>query len=228
MPQGSSSQGLSITIDGPAGVGKSTVAKLLSSRLGYLYLDTGALYRALAWKILQLGIDPVDQRLVSAALENVKVKMTCTEGKTHVFVNEEEVGAEIRTTEIGSAASIISAYPEVRAWLLPIQREVAQGGGMVAEGRDLGTKVFPEADVKFFLEADIEVRAGRRHREMMATGRASLLEETKLDLQGRDQRDRSRSQAPLSIAPGAHVIDTSSLEVEGVVQRMLAEIEQKL
>lgn len=228
MAQGSSSQGLSITIDGPAGVGKSTVAKLLSSRLGYLYLDTGALYRALAWKVIQLGIDPTDRQTIAATLKDIKVKMTFTQGNTKVFVNDDEIASKIRTTEVGSVASIISAYPEVREWLLPIQRKLAEGGGLVAEGRDLGTKVFPKADVKFFLDADIEVRAGRRHREMTTTGRQSLLKDTKEEIQGRDLRDRSRTQAPLAIAPGAHVIDTSSLEVEGVVERMLAEISQKL
>ncbi|MCS6286027.1 MAG: (d)CMP kinase [Nitrospira sp.] len=213
-----------IAIDGPAGVGKSTVARLLASRLGYLYLDTGALYRAVAWKTLRSGIDPADGGRVTALLPSLSIQMLFQNGAMLVLVNDVDVTNELRTPDVTSAASVISAIPAVREWLLPVQRQIGQRGSVVAEGRDIGTKVFPAAPVKFFLEADATVRAERRHRELVAAGHGGPMEQTYQDLSGRDERDRTRAVAPLVPAADARLIDTSSLRIEDVVEQMLAAV----
>lgn len=213
-----------IAIDGPAGVGKSTVARLLAARLGYLYLDTGALYRAVAWKALRSGVDPVHREHVAALLPALSIQMLFQNGAMLVLVNDVDVTNELRTPDVTSAASVISAIPAVREWLLPVQRQIGQRGSVVAEGRDIGTKVFPAAPVKFFLEADATVRAERRHRELVAAGHGGPMEQTYQDLSGRDERDRTRAVAPLVPAADARLIDTSSLRIEDVVEQMLAAV----
>jgi cytidylate kinase len=217
-----------IAIDGPAGVGKSSVAKLLAARLGYLYLDTGALYRAIAWKVLHKQVEPADHARVAGLLETTSIHMQFQNGSMQVVVDGRDVTGELRTPEVTSAASIVSAIPRVREWLLPVQREIGQRGSVVAEGRDIGTRVFPFAPLKFFLDADATVRAERRHRELVAAGHREALERTYQDLSGRDTRDRNRSVAPLVPAADARPIDTSTLNIEQVVAQIMAAVSAAL
>lgn len=223
-----SARRLIVTIDGPAGAGKSTVARQLAARLGYLYLDTGALYRAVAWKVRSAAVNPEDGKAVAALLPAMQVSMDQRSDGLHVAVDGRDVTDDLRTPEISALASQVSAIPAVRDWLLPVQRRVGEAGGVVAEGRDLGTRVFPAAEAKFFLDADVTTRAGRRQQDLTGAGRPAPLERTKQDIEMRDQRDRSRAIAPLVPAEDAEVIDSSSLTVEQVINRMMGKIAAKL
>jgi len=223
-----SARRLIVTIDGPAGAGKSTVARQLAARLGYWYLDTGALYRAVAWKVRSEGVNQEDGEAIAKLLPDLQVGMDQRGDGVRVTVNGRDVTTELRTPEISAMASMVSAIPAVREWLLPVQRRVAEAGGIVAEGRDLGTRVFPSADAKFFLDADVNTRAGRRQQDLAVAGQTAPLERTKQEIETRDQRDRSRAIAPLVPATDAEVIDSSSLTVEQVLDRMMGKIAAKL
>ncbi len=223
-----SARQLIVTIDGPAGAGKSTVARQLAKRLGYLYLDTGALYRAVAWKARSAGVNPEDAEAVAALLPGMRLGMDRRDDGVGVTVNGHDVTDELRSPEISTAASLVSAIPAVREWLLPVQRQVGQAGGVVAEGRDIGTRVFPSAEAKFFLDADVNTRAGRRQQDLAGAGRAAPLERTRQEIETRDQRDRSRAIAPLIPAADAEIIDSTSLTVDQVIDRMMGKIAAKL
>jgi len=220
-----------VAIDGPSGVGKSTVAKLIAARLGYAYLDSGALYRAVAWKALSTGTDPAASDAIRRLCATTTLKVSSTVGGGMVVeVDGQVLQDELRTPEVSRAASQVAALPDVRAWLLPVQQNFGrQAGvrGIVAEGRDMGTRVFPQAPVKFFLEAAPAERARRRHAEFVGAGQAADLAETQRELEVRDGRDRTRESAPLTAAPDAVIIDTSRLTIEEVVERMLRMIERK-
>jgi CMP/dCMP kinase len=224
-----SARQLIVTIDGPAGSGKSTVARKLASHLGYLYLDTGALYRAVAWKAKTVGVAPTNAAAIVALLPSIKISMEQASNGMRVSVNHQDITEHIRTPEISFFAAHISAIPGVRAWLLPQQRDVGAKGGIVAEGRDLGTVVFPQADVKFFLDADVNTRVKRRQHDLTAAGQAAKqVASTKRHIEDRDERDRSREVAPLVPARDAQIIDTSTLTVDQVIDRMMSTISLKL
>ncbi|GJL62482.1 MAG: cytidylate kinase [Nitrospirales bacterium] len=209
-----------ITIDGPAGVGKSTVAKKLAARLGYTYLDTGSLYRGVAWKVRSSQVDPADSKQVEDLLSTTKLELTVREHTLSVFVDAQDVTHELRSLEVSQLASTVAALPQVRQWLLPIQRGFANEGGIVVEGRDMGTKVFPHADVKFFLDADPDIRISRRYRELHADDQQKNWDDLRREMTTRDDRDRSRDVAPLIPAPDAMMIDTSNLSIAQVLDHL--------
>lgn len=211
-----------ITIDGPAGAGKSTVSKTVAARLGYLYLDTGEIYRALAYQALKKEIDIQDANALAAFCSSTDITLKNVNGKMKVFVEGEYAGDKIRTEEVGLAASALSAFPVVRERLLFLQREAGAGGGIVAEGRDMGTVVFPNADAKFFLDASIEERIRRRHEELCRKNEPVERETISRDMQVRDRQDAGRKTAPLSAAADAIIIDSTSLDVSGVVEKILS------
>lgn len=208
-----------VAIDGPAGAGKSTVARSLARRLGFTYVDTGAMYRAVALWALRANVDLSDMhRLARLALE-ARIEFAAEGGR--VLLNGEDVTEAIREPHMAEAASRVSAVPGVRRAMVEQQRQMSEAGSVVLEGRDIGTVVFPKADVKVFLDAVPEERAGRRAREMEGTGTAATKEEVLQEMAQRDQRDRTRAEAPLVQAPDAVYIDSSRLRVEEVEEAIL-------
>ncbi|MBN2517114.1 MAG: (d)CMP kinase [Deltaproteobacteria bacterium] len=219
---------LIITVDGPAAAGKSTVSKVLSQRISYIYLDTGALYRAFAYKASGYGILPDDERNLSELCEKMRVSLMRIDGDMSILVNGEDVTQKIRTEQIGFLASKISAVPAVRKALLSLQREAGEKGGIIAEGRDMGTVVFPYADLKFFLDADVRERVQRRYLEMLEKGDNADFEEVRMSLIQRDQQDMSREISPLRQTDDSIFIDTTTLSVEEVVETMAGIIEKAI
>jgi cytidylate kinase len=215
-----------ITIDGPAGAGKSTISKILASRLSFICLDTGALYRAVAYRLKSEGWNGEMETIGdSCRIQNVSLRRN-ESGGVRVIVEGEDVSDKIRTEEIGLLASKISALPRIREGLLTVQREFASGGGIVAEGRDMGTVVFPDAEVKFFLDASLDERASRRYSELVCKGERVNLPEIENDLLLRDRQDRGRSIAPLVIPADAVVVDSSNQSIPQVVDFMISVIER--
>jgi len=210
-----------ITIDGPAGAGKSTTAKLLASRLGYIYLDTGALYRAVAWQVQTTQTDYSHPTDMGVLLDSLQLHLSFRDGNTVVSVNSQDVTPHLRTPEISRLASTIAALPSVREWLLPFQQGFAESGGIVVEGRDMGTRVFPLAEKKFFLEADVHTRATRRHKDVIQAGHSIELQEVEKEVVNRDTQDRSRNISPLTPAPDAIIIDSSTMTIDQVVDTMM-------
>lgn len=210
-----------VTIDGPSAAGKSTTARLVAERLGFLYLDTGAFYRALALKALREGLRPEEAGGLAAMARGTAIDFTGSPAAAHVFLDGEDVTAEIRTPAVSEMASRVAAVPEVRRLLVAWQRALRARGPLVGEGRDLGTVVFPDAEVKIYLDADLETRARRRCRELHARGIAVELEAVREDLARRDERDRTRADSPLRAAEGAIVVDTSGMELEEQVKAVL-------
>ena len=211
-----------ITIDGPSGAGKSTTAREVARRLGYRLVDTGALYRALAWALVQAGVSPEDEAAVQALLSRTTVELA--DGR--VLVNGRDVTAEIRTPEIALLTSKVTALRTVRDKLTPLQRGLAAGGGVVLEGRDTGSVVCPDAEVKVYLDADLAERARRRRDELAARGLPADYARVEAEVALRDRQDMERELAPLKKPEGAVTVDSTSLSPKAVVERILEVVEQ--
>jgi cytidylate kinase len=216
-----------VAIDGPAGSGKSTVARLVAQRLGFAIVDTGAIYRCVALEAIRRNVPADDGPALGALAAGVRLRFEDRERGRRVWLNGKEVAEDIRTPELSAAASKISAKPEVRAALLGLQRELGNAGGVVLEGRDVGTVVFPDAEVKIFLVATPEVRARRRTAELIGKGLAATFEKTLEEVQRRDERDQGRPIAPLRKAADALVIDTGPLSIDQVVEQILNIVNQR-
>ena len=217
-----SPRGLVIAIDGPSGAGKSTAGRILADRLGYVFLDTGAMYRALALQALRRGVALDDGPVLAELARASPIDLAPGGG---VRLDGEDVTAAIRTREVSAAASRVSVHPAVRREMVARQREMGSGGGVVMDGRDIGTAVFPDADVKFYVDADPAQRARRRHEELAAAGVPSDLRAIEEETRQRDRADSTRSDSPLTRAPDAVHVDTTGLAPEAVVDRMLAVVE---
>lgn len=218
-------RGLIITIDGPAGAGKSTLARALAKELGYKYLDTGAMYRAVAFLAMRKGIAPQDVQGLSELIHTVQLEVD-DEGR--IKVNGQDLTENLRDEKIGMMASLISQKREVREALWVIQRQIGEKGGIVAEGRDTGTVVFPHADVKFYLDASPEERARRRFFDLLKRGKNVSFEEVFEDVKRRDHQDANRSLAPLRIPEGAFYIDSTELSISEVLDLMLEKVRERL
>lgn len=210
-----------ITIDGPAGSGKSTVAKLVADRLGFAFLDTGAIYRALAFLAQTSQISWDDEDKLAQLAANLKIEFKRIHGTNRIFVNNQDISEQIRTPQISQGASQVSRHPKVRQTLLKFQREFANHNSLVAEGRDTGSVVFPNASTKIFLNASVHVRAERRYKELLASGHNVQLEKIQKEVEERDVRDSTRKVAPLCPAPDAIVIDTSDMNIDQVVEKII-------
>jgi cytidylate kinase len=215
-----------ITIDGPAGAGKSTIGRVLADWLSFIYLDTGALYRAVAYYLTCKGFTGKEEELTELC-RRMNVMLNNQVGHLHVFVDAEDVTMKIRTEQIGLLASKISAIPLVRDVLFSVQRDIAKDGGVVAEGRDMGTVVFPDAEVKFFLHASVQERAGRRYLELLERGAGVTLGDVENDLLFRDRQDSERSIAPLAVPQDAVKIDSTGKTITDVVNIMKGIINQR-
>lgn len=215
--------GYSIAIDGPAGAGKSTIAKLIAKERGCIYVDTGAMYRAMAIYFIRQGLEASDEQAITAACEDIEVVIKYENNVQQVYLNGENVTPVLRTEEVGKMASASSVYPAVRAKLLDLQRKLAREYDVVMDGRDIGTHVLPDADVKIYMTASVEERANRRYKELVEKGDTSAdYEQIKADITERDYRDMNREIAPLKQAEDAVLVDTSDMTIEESVKAIIA------
>lgn len=216
-----------IAIDGPAGAGKSTIAKRLAAELGFIYVDTGAMYRALAYFFMQRGIAPEQEEAASAACADADVTIRYEGGAQQVILNGENVNAVIRTEEVSRTASVTSAYPAVRSKLVSLQKRLAASENVIMDGRDIGTVVLPDADAKIYLTASAAVRAKRRYDELTEKGAVCDLGQIEQDIIDRDYRDMHREISPLKQAEDAVLLDSSGLDIDGVVAEMKRILREK-
>ncbi|MEE3480370.1 MAG: (d)CMP kinase [Lachnospiraceae bacterium] len=212
--------GKQIAIDGPAGAGKSTIAKRLSAEKGFIYVDTGAMYRAVALYFIKSGKDFHDEAVVEKSLPDINIELKYVDGSQRVLLNGEDVSTQIRKEEVGNAASVTSVYPPVRSYLTALQKKLAEENNVVMDGRDIGTVVLPRAQAKIYLTASVETRARRRFDELTAKGEMPVLSEIEDDIRDRDYRDMHRETAPLKQADDAVLLDSSNLTIEEVVAEM--------
>lgn len=219
---------VSVAIDGPAGAGKSTLARRLAADFGYIYVDTGAMFRAIGLYALRAGKDPKDNEAVNALLPNITLEFAFIEGEQHIYLNGEDVSTAIRTEEVGMAASAVGANPAVRAFLLEMQRDMARTQNILMDGRDIGTVVLPNATVKIFLTASPEARATRRWKEYQQKGIDTPYEDVLADVKQRDYQDTHRAAAPLKQADDAVLLDTSELNFEQSFEAMKKMITEKV
>lgn len=213
--------GYNVAIDGPAGAGKSTIAKRIAKEMGFVYVDTGAMYRALAIHFLKEGLKPEDTERIKVACENTEVTIQYENGVQQVYLNGENVTGMLRQEVVGNMASVSSAIPEVRAKLLSLQRDLAASQDVVMDGRDIGTNILPNADVKVYLTASVEERARRRYKELQEKGIDCNLEEIAHDIEERDTRDMNREIAPLRQAADATFVDSSDMNIDEVVKTII-------
>ncbi len=217
-----------MAIDGPAGAGKSTVAKRVAKEMGYTYMDTGAMYRAFAWRVVKEGLDLKNEGELRKALRDTRIELAERDGRAQVLLNGSDVSEWIRTPELSQMASRVSTSKIVRERMVELQREMGSKGGIVAEGRDIGTVVFPNAEVKIYLDASAQERARRRFEELRTRGSQVNMAETREEMEERDRRDRERDVAPLRPADDAVVIDSTAVDVDSVVERIMEEIKRKI
>lgn len=218
----------SVAIDGPSGAGKSTIAKAVAERFGFIYVDTGAIYRTVGLATRRAQIDPQDSSSVIALLPSLDISFAHAEdGLQHMYLNGEDVSTEIRTPEISMYASRVSALPEVRAFLMEMQRSMARRASVIMDGRDIGTVVLPDAALKIFLTASAEARAERRYKELLEKGQSVAFDEVLRDMAERDENDTTRAAAPLRAADDAVLLDTSALTLSESIEAVAALVKQR-
>ncbi|MBE5972004.1 MAG: (d)CMP kinase [Lachnoclostridium sp.] len=216
-----------VAIDGPAGAGKSTVAKAVAKNQGFIYVDTGAMYRAMSLYFIRKGIDSNDVETICSKLDEIEISLAYEDGVQQVFLNGENVSGLIRTEEVGMATSTISKIKEVREKMVALQQEIAKTTDVVMDGRDIGMWVLPNADVKIYLTASSLERARRRHKELLEKGGTKTLEEIEQDIIARDYQDMNRENSPLVQAPDATYLDTSDMNLEEVIEAIMKMIDDK-
>ena len=210
-----------VAIDGPAGAGKSTIAKQVAAKKGYVYVDTGAMYRAMALYFIRAGFEASDETKIAASVDEISVVLKYEDGVQHVILNGEDVTGLIRTEEVGNMASASSVYAPVRTKLVALQQELAKTTDIIMDGRDIGTVVLPNADVKVYLTASVECRANRRYKELIEKGMEADLEQIAKDIEERDYRDMHRDNSPLKQADDAVLVDSSDMTIEEVVNTIV-------
>jgi len=220
---------VSVAIDGPAGAGKSTISKVVAKTLGLIYVDTGAMYRAVALYAIQNGMDTKNaDGALEKSLDKISIDIAYQDGEQHIFLNGEDVSGIIRTPEVSMGASNVATLPCVRLKLVELQREIAKKQSVIMDGRDIGTYVLPSADIKIFLTASVEARAKRRHKELIEKGTSVSYEEVLLDMQKRDLNDSTRAFAPLKQADDAVLIDTTEYDFDASVDKILSHIKENM
>ena len=218
---------MNIAIDGPAGAGKSSIAKLVAERLSFIYIDTGAMYRTMALYFMNRGINTKDQMLVESRCEEIDIRIHYENGEQQIFLNGENVSVEIREEQVGNEAAVVASYGKVREKLVALQRSMAASSDVIMDGRDIGTVVLPDADVKIYLTASSAVRAERRYKELTEKGAVCDLKKIEEDIKIRDYQDMNREISPLKQAEDAVLVDSSDMTIDQVIEEIISIVEKK-